>query len=230
VIWCVLPAAGSGSRMGAARPKQYLELLGQPLIAHTLDALCRHRAVSGLVVALAADDAFWPGWSEWQGRPLLRAEGGATRADSVLAGLKALPVDVSDQHWVLVHDAARPLLREVDLDRLLRLGCSHVVGALLAAPLRDTLKRASAAGEVEATEPREMRWRAFTPQLFRRGELRDALLSARAAGVSVTDESSAFERIGRHPLLVEGDEDNLKVTTGADLRLAEYLLRQQQAS
>src|SRR5690606_11464727 len=118
---------------------------GRPLIAHTLDALCRNREVAGLVVSLAPGDRLWPGWSQWLGRPLVRAVGGATRAASVLAGLQALPPEVADDDWVLVHDAARPLLREADLERLLTQGRAHPVGALLAAPLRDTLKRADMA-------------------------------------------------------------------------------------
>jgi 2-C-methyl-D-erythritol 4-phosphate cytidylyltransferase len=125
---------------------------------------------------------------------------------------------------VLVHDAARPCVRLADISRLIESGIP-VGGALLAAPVRDTLKRADAQGRVVATEPREARWRAMTPQLFRLGELVAALESARDAGIAVTDEAMAMERAGHSPLLVEGSEDNIKVTTPADFALAEFILK-----
>jgi 2-C-methyl-D-erythritol 4-phosphate cytidylyltransferase len=125
---------------------------------------------------------------------------------------------------VLVHDAARPCLRGADLGRLLERGSAHAVGAILAAPVRDTLKRADPRGEIERSEPREALWRALTPQLFRRSTLQRALEDAQAAGVEVTDEAMAIERLGLRPLLVEGAEDNIKITTPADLAIAEFLL------
>lgn len=222
--WVVVPAAGRGSRFGSEVPKQYLELFGRTVLHHTLDRLARHPGVSGLVVALSADDARWPGWRELRGKPVLRCEGGRERADSVLAGLRALPERVRERDWVLVHDAARPCLRQDDLSRLLDHGCAHGVGAILAAPVRDTLKRATAGGEIKHSEPRENLWRALTPQLFRRATLTRALESALAAGAAITDEAMAIERIGLKPLLVEGAEDNIKITTPADLPMAEFLL------
>jgi 2-C-methyl-D-erythritol 4-phosphate cytidylyltransferase len=142
--------------------------------------------------------------------------------------LRALRGKLSDEDFVLVHDAARPCVLAEDVDRLIGLGVT-AGGALLAAPLRDTLKRAVASGRVEATEPREGRWRALTPQLFRLGELVAALQSAQAAGVEATDEAMAMERMGHRPLLVEGAESNIKITTPADLALAEFILARQQA-
>lgn len=223
-IWVVLPAAGRGTRFGGDVPKQYLRAAGKTLIEHALDALLVHPRVAGAVVALAADDNLWPGWTTRAGKPLLRCTGGQQRADSVLAALQALPGPVESDALVLVHDAARPNLHADDLDRLIEAAeiCSD--GAILAAPVRDTLKRADSACRIAATEPREHLWRALTPQAFGRGRLTAALEAARAAGVSVTDEAMAMERAGGHPRLVEGREDNLKVTTPADLALAEYLL------
>jgi 2-C-methyl-D-erythritol 4-phosphate cytidylyltransferase len=157
------------------------------------------------------------------GKPLLRATGGAERADSVLAGLRALPASVEAEDFVLVHDAARPCLRSADISRLIEQAVP-AGGGLLAAPLRDTLKLAGADNRVAATESRESRWRALTPQLFRRGELETALAAAIDDGFAVSDEAMAMERNGFAPLLVEGAEDNLKVTTAADMALAEYLL------
>lgn len=223
-MWVVVPAAGRGTRFGGEVPKQYLPVLGRPLIRHTLERLAQHPRVGGICVALAPDDFHWPGWRELAGKPVLRCIGGVERSASVLAGVRALPASVREKDWVLVHDAARPCLRHDDLERLLDHGCAHDVGAILAAPVRDTLKRATVGGCIAATESRERLWRAFTPQLFRRAALERALQSALSANVAVTDEAMAFERLGLAPMLVEGAEDNIKVTTAADLALAEYLL------
>lgn len=223
-VWAVVPAAGRGTRFGGEVPKQYLQAAGRALIEHALSALLAHPRVAGAMVALAADDGRWPGWTSLHGKPVLRCIGGAERADSVLAALEALPAEVPADALVLVHDAARPNVAPQDLSRLIDLANAHADGAILAAPVRDTLKRAGADGTIVTTEPRDGLWRAFTPQAFRRDALGNALRAARAAGVLVTDEAMAMERAGAHPVLVEGREDNLKVTTPADLALADYLL------
>ena len=223
-VWAVVPAAGRGTRFGGEVPKQYLQVGGRPLLAYTLDALLAHPAVAGVVVALAADDPWWPGWSDHAGKPVLTCTGGASRAASVLAAMAALPESVRADDFVLVHDAARPNLAPVDLDRLLEQGRADPVGAILAAPVRDTLKRAGDDGGIDRTEPRERLWRALTPQLFRRLQLARALQAAADAGVEVTDEAMALERQGARPLLVEGREDNFKVTTPADLARFEFEL------
>lgn len=222
--WVIVPAAGSGTRFGGERPKQYVQIGGRPLIAHTLSALLRHPRIAGAMVALAAQDTHWAGWQAMLGKPILRCDGGATRARSVLAGLRALPAQIGPRALVLVHDAARPILHPLDIDRLLEAAEQREDGAILAAPVRDTLKRCDADGRIAATQPREGLWRALTPQAFRRGLLTRALQDAEEAGVDVTDEAMAVERFGLHPALVEGREDNLKVTTPADLALAEFLL------
>ena len=223
-LWCVVPAAGRGARFGGEVPKQYVDLLGRPLLLHTLERLAAHPRVAGLMVVLAADDRRWPGLIAIAGKPVLAAVGGAERAASVLAGLRALPAAIAATDCVLVHDAARPLLRAGDLDRLIDLGVRHTAGAVLAAPVRDTLKRAGDDGAVAATLPRAGLWRALTPQLGRRGDLERALSAAAQAGVAVTDEAMALERIGLYPLLVEGSDDNLKITTPADLAYVAFRL------
>lgn len=223
-IWAIVPAAGSGARFGGRMPKQHVEAAGLPLIGHALMALLSHPGVRGAMVALATDDAQWPGWRELAGKPVLRCAGGGSRADSVLAALQALPEDVRADEFVLVHDAARPNLQHDDLTALLERGRNDPVGAILAAPVRDTLKRAGDDGGIDRTEPRERLWRALTPQLFRRLQLTRALEAARDAGIAVTDEAMAMERQGMRPLLVEGSEDNLKITTPADLAYFEFLL------
>jgi len=227
MTWAVMPAAGRGARFGADMPKQYLSLAGRPMIEHSLRALLGHPDVDGVMVALAPDDPWWAGWRHMENKPIYTCIGGAERADSVLAALHALPATVSDDQWVLVHDAARPCLRGVDLSRLLAIGQADAIGAILAAPVRDTIKRAVAGEGLRstATEPRDQLWRAMTPQLFRRGGLTRALQAAMRGKIAVTDEAMAMELLGLKPRLVECSEDNIKVTTPADIALAESVLK-----
>jgi 2-C-methyl-D-erythritol 4-phosphate cytidylyltransferase len=223
-LWCVVPAAGSGRRFGADIPKQYLPLAGKPMIECTLERLAACPEVAGLMVVLADSDAYWHGMSSVRGKPVRTATGAAERSGSVLSGLRALPPDVDAEDFVLVHDAARPCISADDVAMLVA-RAAPVGGGLLAVPVRDTLKRGNGERRAIATEPREALWRALTPQLFRRGELTHALEAAEAKGIAITDEAMAMERAGHRPLLVEGAEDNIKVTTASDLALATYLLR-----
>ncbi len=227
--WVVVPAAGTGARFGAGLPKQYHQLAGRPLIAHALTRLLAHPAIEGAMVALAPGDTHWPTLALRFDKPLLTCVGGADRADSVLAALRVLPDAVADDALVLVHDAARPCIRHADLDRLIDAAQNDPVGALLALPLRDTLKRADAQSRVLSTEPREQLWRAQTPQAFRRSALTRALEQARAGNITITDEAMAMERLGLQPLLVEGGADNIKVTVASDLALAERILAAQRS-
>jgi 2-C-methyl-D-erythritol 4-phosphate cytidylyltransferase len=222
-LWCVVPAAGHGARFGAAIPKQYVEVAGRPLLEWTLDALARSPRVAGILLVLADGDVHWRARDSVGGKPLRTTIGGGERSASVLAGLRALPSEVADDDFVLVHDAARPCVRADDIERLATRAIP-AGGGLLAAPLRDTLKHAGNDHRVTATEPRESRWRALTPQLFPRGALERALARAQSDGVAITDEAMAMERDGFAPLLIEGDESNIKMTTPADLALAAYLL------
>lgn len=217
-FWVVIPAAGIGSRMRADRPKQYLQLAGRAILEHTLDCFLDHPRLKGLVLSLAADDPFWPALPCATDPRIQRVEGGAERADSVLAGLLCL-VELGAQagDWVLVHDAARPNLARSDLDRLLAELADDPVGGLLAVPARDTLKRIGADGRVAETVDRSLIWQAYTPQMFRFAALHRALADALVAGVAVTDEASALEWAGQAPKLVEGRADNLKITRPEDL-------------
>jgi 2-C-methyl-D-erythritol 4-phosphate cytidylyltransferase len=219
----LIPAAGTGSRMGATRPKQYLELNGLPVIAHTLSALSRDERVDQLVVVLSPDDTEWDhyDWSGWQGRLQVLHCGGSARAETVLNGLEAMAEWCAADDWILVHDAARPCLPIAALARLIDELAQDAVGGLLAVPVADTLKLADAESRVEATVPRAGLWQAQTPQMFRHGKLRDAL---RAAGSDMTDEASAIEKLGLRPHLIESDSRNLKVTYPQDLRLASVIL------
>ena len=225
MTWAIMPAAGRSTRFGSGTPKQYLTVAGLTLIEHSLRALLGHPEVDGVMVALSPDDPYWAGWREMEGKPIYTCLGGAERVDSVLAALQALPATVSEDQWVLVHDAARPCLRAVDLSRLIAIGQADPIGAILAAPVRDTIKRADDQSRSNMTEPREALWRALTPQMFRRGGLTRALQAAMRVGATITDEAMAMERLGLKPRLVEGSEDNIKVTTPADLALAEFILK-----
>jgi 2-C-methyl-D-erythritol 4-phosphate cytidylyltransferase len=225
-LWCIVPAAGKGARFGADVPKQYLSLNGMPVILHTLQRLAEHPRIAGIMVVLSADDDLWPRLTELNEKPVETAVGGRERADSVLAGLLALPHAVRADDFVLVHDAARPCVRASDITRLIDTGM-RAGGAILASPVRDTLKRAGVCEGtpvIDATVDRRALWRALTPQLFRRSELTRALQHAHLAG-GATDEASAMEVQGHRPMLVEGSEDNIKITTPADLTLAEFLIQ-----
>ena len=218
-FWALIPAAGIGSRMRADQPKQYLQLAGKSIIEHTLACFLDHPQLRAVVVSLAIDDPYWPSLGCANDPRIHRADGGAERADSVLSGLLRLSeLGAQEQDWVLVHDAARPNLARSDLDLLLSELADDPVGGLLAVPARDTLKRAGADGRVQATVDRSTIWQAFTPQMFRLGELQRALADALIAGVAITDEASAIERAGQAPRLIEGRSDNLKATRPEDLR------------
>ncbi len=225
-LWAVVPAAGIGMRMGADVPKQYLKLGDRTVLEHSLAALCTVPALSGIVVALAEDDPYWPDLHPDLPCPLYTAPGGAERAESVLNALDILCERAADDDWVLVHDAARPCVRTADLNRLVTALRDDPVGGLLAVPVRDTMKQADAEQRCSATVDRSRLWHALTPQMFRVGALRDALRAAAASGVVVTDDASAMEQAGLRPRLIEGHADNLKITRPEDLALAEFYLRQ----
>lgn len=217
----VMPAAGSGRRFGGALPKQYAPLCGRTVIEWALAPFLRDRRCEACIIALAASDPYWK--SPAVGKAKV-TEGGAERSHSVRNGLTALAGRAQESDWVLVHDAARPCLREADLDRLLGHLAAHPVGGLLASPASDTLKRADASGRVIETVERTGLWRALTPQMFRYGRLCEALDRAHAAHRRPTDEAQAIEWLGERPELVEGSAANLKITTAADLTLAAALL------
>lgn len=224
--WAIVPAAGIGARMGADQPKQYLPLAGRPVLLHTLDRLLAAPRVAGLVLALRADDRWWPALGYAPEKPLHVITGGGTRAASVLTALDHLAQHAAAGTPVLVHDAVRPLLHPTDIARL----CDAPLdadGCLLATPLTDTVKRADAAGRIAETVPRESLWAVQTPQRFRLDALRDALRDALATGVGPTDEAQAMEHAGFRPRLVPGRRDNLKITVPQDLPLALCLLAAQ---
>ncbi|MGL9773594.1 MAG: 2-C-methyl-D-erythritol 4-phosphate cytidylyltransferase [Sodalis sp. (in: enterobacteria)] len=222
-VIAVLPAAGTGSRMQTALPKQYLTIGNKTLLEHGIDALLRHPGVREAVVATSAED-LWFHQLPVADDPRVRVvTGGAVRADSVMAALRRTRA----ASWVLVHDAARPCLHQDDLRRLLEITAHTEVGGLLATPVRDTMKRAHTGSDIiAATVERENLWHALTPQLFARDLLITCLERALVEGATVTDEASALEYCGYAPLLVLGRADNIKVTRPEDLALARFFFSQ----
>jgi 2-C-methyl-D-erythritol 4-phosphate cytidylyltransferase/2-C-methyl-D-erythritol 2,4-cyclodiphosphate synthase len=238
-VWAIVPAAGRGARFSASTPgsapKQYAPLHGATVLEWSLRALLAEPRVHAVVVAVAADDAEWPRIAAKIASPKIQTTlGGANRQDSVANGLEYLGAQAAADDWVLVHDAARPCLNAADLRALLDAvhtapggaggaGGRSGVGAVLAAPIVDTVKR-ELGGHI-ATVDRAGLWRALTPQVFAFAQLRHALKEAAAAGISVTDEAQAIERMGLHPLLVPGSPFNVKITQATDLSIAANVLK-----
>jgi 2-C-methyl-D-erythritol 4-phosphate cytidylyltransferase/2-C-methyl-D-erythritol 2,4-cyclodiphosphate synthase len=252
-VWAIVPAAGRGARFAeaapagseqsGAAPKQYAPLLGATVLEWSLRALLAEPRVHAVMVALAADDDRWPGIAARLASPKLQTTvGGANRQDSVANGLDALAAQAAADDWILVHDAARPCLSAADLGALLdAVGVASAAdappaaaaapgagsvgrdGAVLAAPVVDTVKREL--GDQVVTVDRQGLWRALTPQVFGFAQLRRALKEAKLAGVEVTDEAQAIERLGLRPTLVQGSPFNVKVTRLQDLAMAADILK-----
>lgn len=252
-VWAIVPAAGRGARFAASTPasapKQYAPLQGATVLEWSLRALLAEPRVHAVVVALAPDDAHWPHLAARLSNSKLQVTtGGENRQDSVMNGLEFLASRAAAEDWILVHDAARPCLSSADLGRLLdAVGAADDAagadagaaggaadaearrapeGAVLAAPLVDTVKR-ELGGQV-TTVDRQGLWRALTPQVFAFAQLRHALKEAALAGITVTDEAQAVERLGVRPRLVPGSPFNVKVTRAEDLALAAGILRMTQ--
>ena len=221
--WCLVPAAGSGSRLDTKTPKQYIDLLGKPLVCHSLDTLVSSPYISGVAVGLASGDEWWQQHISGKYAILGTYTGGESRADTVLRGLYFLEPHVDDEDWVLIHDAARPCVKASDIERLVLGSENSSSGALLAIKTTDTIKKEDEHHSSAQTIPRDKLWQAQTPQIFLYTILRDALEACDRVGLS--DESAAMEMAGYRPRLVNGTVENLKVTTIEDLGLAKTILR-----
>lgn len=229
--WGVVPAAGIGSRMQKATPKQYLQIRGVTLLEHSLRTLLASPQIERTVVALHAQDNAAQTLDVLNDARVVKVEGADQRSGSVLAGLRQLMTFASEEDWVLVHDAARPCLDLDSIDALIHAVTESGVGGILAEPMVDTVKLAdvdeASEKRVKKTLDRSVLWRAQTPQMFRLGELTQALESAAAqSGVEITDEASAMELAGYPVQLVPGKPSNLKVTVPDDLALAAWYLEQ----
>ncbi len=225
--WALIPAAGVGKRMGSDKPKQFQMIGKQSVLEHSIQALSNVERLQRLVIVSDATAEVTALIDRDNDAILRRVDGGAERCHSVLNGLQSLAQQANDDDWILVHDAARPCVRIDDIKKLVQQLNDTAVGGVLGVPVHDTMKRTTADDFVQKTEPREHLWHAQTPQMFRYGLLKAALQQAISDGFEVTDESSAMEHAGHHPLMVEGHADNIKITRPEDLQLAEYYLHQQ---
>ncbi|CNH86593.1 2-C-methyl-D-erythritol 4-phosphate cytidylyltransferase [Yersinia pekkanenii] len=224
-VIAIVPAAGIGSRMQADCPKQYLTAGGKTIIEHAILSLLSHPRIQQIIVVIHPQDAQFSTLPIAQDPRISIVHGGEQRADSVMAGLQ----HAGQAKWVLVHDAARPCLHLDDLDKLLSIIGNSKVGGILAAPVRDTMKRGAVGIQAIAhTVDRQDLWHALTPQLFPLELLKVCLSRALQDGAVVTDEASALEHCGYHPILVPGRSDNIKVTRPEDLALAAFYLTQRQ--
>ncbi len=231
--WAVIPAAGVGRRMQADRPKQYLPLCNKTVIEHTLDRFLSMDEITGVVLSIDEADEYWSKLSYTSHKSVLISKGGKERCDSVLNALTLLDkkTGASESVGVLVHDAARPCVRTQDIQKLIQsVGLAHD-GGLLALPVRDTMKRSANSGlkknRIDETVERDGLWHALTPQMFRLDLLIDALKKAQQKKLQITDDASAMELAGYCPELIEGHEDNIKITRGFDLQLAQIFLQNQ---
>lgn len=224
--WIIVPAAGIGARMGADCPKQYLSLAGKTVIEHTLERLLILPNVVGIYLVLGVDDSCWEELPLAKNNRIHRVAGGTERCDSVLNALDQLQDKASPNDWVLVHDAARPCVHTQSILHLIEQVKNHSVGGILGVPVSDTLKQVDDS-VIGATIDRRLLWQAQTPQMFRVGLLRDCLQRGLAEGKLITDESSALELYGYHPLMVHGRSDNIKITRPEDLPIAAMILQQQ---
>jgi 2-C-methyl-D-erythritol 4-phosphate cytidylyltransferase len=226
-FYALIPAAGSGTRLAAEAPKQYLPLAGRPMLWHAVQAVCVPPVESVFVVLAPGDSVFAThDWSAFAGKVEPLYCGGETRRDSVYNGLVAAMAALEADDWVLVHDAARPCLPRKDLEALVRETQNDAVGGILGLPVAETVKKIAKdeAGvhRVAVTEDRNLLWLAQTPQMFRAGLLMQALQRAKG---TPTDEAAAVEQLGLRPRLVAGSRENLKVTWPEDLAIAESLLK-----
>ena len=226
-LFALVAAAGTGTRLARETPKQYLPLLGKPMLWHSVRALCAARPENVFIVLAPDDEEFARhDWSAFEGRIEALYCGGETRRDSVYNGLVAASAAVDADDFMLVHDAARPCVPKADVERLVEECSADRIGGILTLPVAETVKRVAKdeAGvqRIAATEDRSQLWLAQTPQMFRAGLLMQALRQAKR---NVTDEASAIEQMGLRPRMVAGSRENLKVTYPEDLAIAEAILR-----
>lgn len=224
MVTAVFPAAGQGRRMNVGINKVFLDLVGKPILVHTLQRFSRSKYINHLVVVVAAEDISFirrllkavPGLKPYQ-----VVAGGSERQYSIANGLAVVP---KESEIVLVHDAARPLTSVETIDRVVE-GAREIGGAIAAVPEKNTVKIVAEDGIVKETPPRKTLWEVQTPQGFRKDILLEAYRKAEEDGFLGTDDSSLVERLGVPVKVVESDYRNIKVTTPEDLLIAEAFLQ-----
>lgn len=226
-IHAIVPAAGIGKRAGGSKPKQYQKIHDRTVLDWTLTRLLDIPQILHITVAISVDDPYWKESSLVSHERIHAVTGGSERCYSVLNALAAINSETEENHWVLVHDAARPCVRQSDIQNLISSVTQANQGGILAMRVRDTMKMSDDSNHILRTVDRQNLWHALTPQLFRYADLKQAIEHALSDGFEVTDEASAIEHAGQSPLLVEGSSDNIKITHPEDIKLAEFYLSQQ---
>lgn len=226
-VWCVVAAAGIGSRMQSAVPKQYLPLGSSTVLDATLERLLLCEKIEHIVVCIHQNDNYWQHSKFAHDDRISIMFGGSERADSVLNGVSLVKEHADLNDWVLVHDAARPCVRCSDINVLINTALKQQVGAILATPIHDTVKKVVNKKSTQTLD-RSILWRALTPQIFKLDMLNNALINAIESNRVITDEASAIEQMNQAVQIVKGHADNIKITSPSDLDLARYYLEQQE--
>lgn len=221
--WVIIPAAGVGSRFGTDTPKQYARINDLTVLEHSVHPFLQIPFINKIVIAIASNDPFAKQLATLNNERIEFTTGGETRAESVLNALNHIEPYCKQDDWVIVHDSVRPCLTNNELESFIALLPTAACGALLAVPVTDTLKNVQD-HRVQSSLDRRNIWRAQTPQAFPFSILKNAISSAVDDISSITDESSAIERMGHNPLIVKGLESNIKITYPEDLDLARYHL------
>tara|TARA_Y100000741_G_scaffold275303_1_gene215217 strand:- start:461 stop:1153 length:693 start_codon:yes stop_codon:yes gene_type:complete len=222
--WVIIPAAGTGQRMGGAIPKQYVSVCGKTVIEHTIDNFIDRKEIESICVSISKSDKYWSTLPISKNKKIITTVGGSERYQSVYNGLSAIKDEADNDDWVLVHDAVRPCLTKSVIDRLITEISSDVVGGILALPCTETMKRINDRNQIKETVNRESVWRAQTPQMFKYGKLFSAIKKVIDENIFITDEAMAMEFSNYKPVVILGDENNIKITHKIDLKHLELFL------
>lgn len=225
-LWAVIPAAGSGSRFSKTELKQYQYIQDATVLEHTVKRL-NQLPLSGYVLAIGAQDNFASTLAFQDKDKAHFCNGGAERVHSVLNALNYLLQIADENDWVLVHDAARPCVTFECISALVKTAVETNQSAILAIPVRDTLKQVTKQHQIDKTVSRELLWQAQTPQIAKIGTLKKAIETALKNNLTITDEASALESVGESVQVVMGRSDNIKITYPDDLELARLILQSQ---
>ncbi|MDO5547267.1 MAG: 2-C-methyl-D-erythritol 4-phosphate cytidylyltransferase [Eubacteriales bacterium] len=226
LVYAVLPAAGTSRRMGGEN-KLLLELAGKPVIRYTLEALEACDAIDGIVLSCREEeqDRYHALYREWGlTKPMITTVGGETRTQSVYHGVLACPPEVA---YVAIHDAARPFVLPEQIARTVE-AAKRDTAAALAVPVKDSIKRIKNGRMVEDVK-RDTIVAAQTPQTFDIDLIRAALYHVIEDGIAVTDDIGAVETLGQPTTMVEGDYNNIKITTREDILIGERILKERRA-
>lgn len=228
-IWAILPAAGAGKRFSTKKPKQFFELNGLPVAEHCLQRLLSIESFHSIIIPCDMSASEWAQVRSVQNPKVQLVTGGDQRANSVLNGLQAIASHADDTDWVLVHDIARPCITSADINKLIDAVENHAAGGILTASVNETLKKVSSDQHIEATVDRAQYRLAQTPQIFKFSLLKAAIENCLQAGITPTDEAFAVEYAGLPVLVVEGRQDNIKITRQEDLAIASAILNSQES-